>query len=101
MEKGSSLPWWDVLYELTDGRTNRIDPDAILEYFRPLHSWLLKQNLTQEEWNCDNFLDRKHSRVKSYETRLNEIINGSSLRLPLSNISIYFLATLFYLFFRF
>lgn len=89
MKRGSSLPWWDVLYEMTDGRTNRIDAQAILEYFRPLHDWLRQQNLTAAEsneisdndWRCEDFLDRKASKVKSYETRLAEIANTAAASL--------------------
>lgn len=72
MEKGSSEPWNQILYELTDGRTDKLDPSAILEYFKPLHDWLLKQNITQKEWNCDQYLDYKNHLVKGYNS------NGSS-----------------------
>lgn len=86
MKRGSSTPWWDVLEEMTDGRTNRIDAYAILEYFRPLHDWLRKQNLTtagteainDDDWQCEGFLDRRNSKVKSYETRSNEIFNTAN-----------------------
>ena len=39
---GSSQSWPDVLKEMT-GNTN-IDAEALLEYFKPLHSWLEEAN---------------------------------------------------------
>lgn len=100
MQKGSSIPWSDVLYELTDGRTNKIDPDAILLYFKPLQDWLLKQNLTSVDWQCERFLDRKSSGVKSYETRLNEITNGSN-RLAKTNLVAFVFVYVYFSFIRF
>ena len=67
MSKGISEPWPDILSNLTDGRQNSLDPSSILEYFRPLNDWLLKQNLTVSEWDCDSFVDSENSIVKSYD----------------------------------
>lgn len=66
MQKGSSEPWSKVLYELTDGRADHIDPQSILEYFKPLYEWLLKQNLTDIDWKCDEFFDDVDNSVRSY-----------------------------------
>ncbi len=73
MQKGSSIPWPEVLDELTDGRSNKIDPQAMLEYFEPLYNWLLNQNLTDEDWNCDSFFNKDNNTVKSYTKRLAEL----------------------------
>lgn len=78
MQKGSSIPWSKVLYELTDGQTDKIDPKPILDYFKPLHEWLLLQNLTLEDWNCEDFLDRQNLSVKSYDNMLLEMKQKSS-----------------------
>ncbi len=68
MEKGSSEPWQNVLYDLTDGRVDKLDASAMLEYFQPLYDWLVEQNVTQSEWKCDKYIDRKHNTVKSYNS---------------------------------
>lgn len=52
MEKGSSMPWSEVLYEAT-GET-RLDGTALREYFLPLEEWLRNENLRTQEyvgWN--------------------------------------------------
>lgn len=48
MEKGSSLPWADTLYQAT-GET-RISGAALREYFRPLEDWLRNENLRTQEY---------------------------------------------------
>lgn len=48
MEKGSSLPWKEVLYQAT-GET-RLDGSAMREYFRPLEDWLRNENLRTQEF---------------------------------------------------
>ncbi|KAJ3621522.1 hypothetical protein MTP99_003644 [Tenebrio molitor] len=48
MEKGSSLPWKEVLYQAT-GET-RLDGSALREYFRPLEDWLRNENLRTQEY---------------------------------------------------
>lgn len=48
MEKGSSLPWKEVLYQAT-GET-RLDGSAMREYFRPLEEWLRNENLRTQEF---------------------------------------------------
>lgn len=99
MEKGSSEPWTEVLHDLSDGRTDQIDPDAILEYFKPLHDWLLKQNLTVQEWDCENYLDRKNNKVKSYGTRLEELtVKAKSSILITSSACLKFKLNIFFIF---
>lgn len=39
---GSSKPWPDAMEVLTG--TRRMDAAAILEYFKPLHDWLVAAN---------------------------------------------------------
>ncbi|XP_011497798.1 PREDICTED: angiotensin-converting enzyme-related protein-like [Ceratosolen solmsi marchali] len=54
MEKGSSVPWQDVLQEATGEA--RLDPSALREYFRPLEDWLRTENLRRNElvgWTYD------------------------------------------------
>jgi peptidyl-dipeptidase A len=41
MAPGASRPWRDVLRETT-GR--ELDAQAMVEYFQPLHDWLVEQN---------------------------------------------------------
>lgn len=48
MEKGSSLPWKEVLFQAT-GET-RLDGGAMREYFRPLEDWLRNENLRTQEF---------------------------------------------------
>lgn len=67
MKKGSSLKWSKVLEDLTDGRSNQLDPVPMLEYFKPLHDWLLTQNLSINEWECDKYLDVKRNKVRAYD----------------------------------
>lgn len=66
MAKGSSEPWQNVLKELTDGQTDRLDAGPMLEYFQPLLDWLVKQNLTENEWQCDQYFDKSQNMIKSY-----------------------------------
>ena len=66
MEKGSSESWNKVLLEFTGGKTDKMDPTALLEYFKPLHEWLLEQNLPNQNWNCDKYLDYETNNVKGY-----------------------------------
>jgi hypothetical protein len=68
MEKGSSDAWQNVLSELTDGKVNFLDSRPMLEYFSPLYEWLLNQNLTDSEWNCDSYLNINLGTVKSYSS---------------------------------
>lgn len=72
MQKGSSESWNKVLFEFTGGQTDKMDPTALLEYFKPLHEWLLEQNLPDQSWNCDKYLDYETNHVKGY------MINTSS-----------------------
>ena len=54
MKAGRSKPWPDVLEEFTGKR--KIDPQALLDYFKPLEDWLdgfLTDNGIQAGWNSD------------------------------------------------
>ncbi|MBL6974712.1 MAG: M2 family metallopeptidase [Deltaproteobacteria bacterium] len=42
MKMGLSRPWPDAMEVMTGGR--RMNADAIIEYFKPLHDWLKEQN---------------------------------------------------------
>ncbi|KAJ8910674.1 hypothetical protein NQ315_002923, partial [Exocentrus adspersus] len=48
MEKGSSQPWRDVLFQATG--ESRLDGSALREYFRPLEDWLRNENLRTGEF---------------------------------------------------
>lgn len=48
MEKGSSLPWSETLFQATG--ESRLDGSALLEYFRPLEDWLRNENLRTQEF---------------------------------------------------
>lgn len=48
MEKGSSLPWSEALFQATG--ESRLDGSALLEYFRPLEDWLRNENLRTQEF---------------------------------------------------
>ena len=67
MQKGSSIKWTKVLEDLTDGRSSQLDPLPMLEYFKPLHKWLLRQDLKLTDYDCDKYLDVKKNRVRSYD----------------------------------
>ena len=57
MEKGSSMPWQEVLYEATG--ESRLDPSALREYFRPHEDWLRLENLRTNEyvgWTYGKFI---------------------------------------------
>jgi len=47
MEKGSSVPWQEVIREATG--EYRLDGSALREYFRPLEDWLRTENLRTGE----------------------------------------------------
>lgn len=42
LQLGSSKSWQDALEVLTGNRT--IDGNSLLEYFKPLHDWLIIEN---------------------------------------------------------
>ena len=42
---GNSQPWSQVLEALTE--ESELKPDAMLEFFQPLHTWLKKENLAR------------------------------------------------------
>ncbi|XP_075988484.1 angiotensin-converting enzyme-like isoform X2 [Anticarsia gemmatalis] len=44
MQSGSSKPASEVIKSMTRGKTNRISPEALVKYFRPLELWLRVQN---------------------------------------------------------
>lgn len=69
MRLGSSVAWPEVLKEFT-GETDRIDPQAILDYFDPLYKWLLKQNLTDLDWDCESYIDKNRNVVLPYGSKL-------------------------------
>lgn len=48
MEKGSSLPWTEALFQATG--ENRLDGNAMREYFRPLEEWLRNENFRTQEF---------------------------------------------------
>ncbi|CAB3241567.1 unnamed protein product [Arctia plantaginis] len=44
MQAGSSKPASEIIKSMTRGKTNRISPEALVRYFRPLELWLRVQN---------------------------------------------------------
>lgn len=48
MEKGSSLPWSETLFQATG--ESRLDGNAMREYFRPLEEWLRNENFRTQEF---------------------------------------------------
>ncbi|XP_045469387.1 angiotensin-converting enzyme-like [Harmonia axyridis] len=48
MEKGSSLPWRDILFQATG--ESRLDGSALRDYFLPLEEWLTNENLRTREY---------------------------------------------------
>lgn len=47
MEKGASQPWAQALFEATG--EDKLDGQALREYFRPLEQWLRSENLRTQE----------------------------------------------------
>lgn len=72
MKKGSRYPWPSVLKEFTDGKSDKIDPSSMLNYFDPLLKWLRKQNLTDRDWQCDSYINEEKNVFMSYENRNNK-----------------------------
>ncbi|KAL3276698.1 hypothetical protein HHI36_012068 [Cryptolaemus montrouzieri] len=48
MEKGSSLPWRETLFQATG--ESKLDGSAMRDYFRPLEEWLRNENLRTQEY---------------------------------------------------
>lgn len=42
LKLGSSKPWPEALEQIAG--TQKIDAQALLDYFKPLHDWLIEQN---------------------------------------------------------
>ncbi len=73
--KGSSRHWSETLQLMTG--SDKLDPQAMLDYFQPLYEWLSKQNLPDVDWDCDSYLT-DNGRVKSYSRRAREMASSSS-----------------------
>ncbi len=55
---GASKPWKEAMETLT-GETE-MNPDALIEYFKPLMDWIRednKKNNVKVGWSVDNFED--------------------------------------------
>ena len=79
MMKGSSEPWPKVLKELTDGQTDRLDPQPILDYFEPLYKWLERENLSANaDWDCENYINKTGNSVFSYGKVLPKLSRSSA-----------------------
>ncbi|KAL4720565.1 hypothetical protein ACJJTC_010689, partial [Scirpophaga incertulas] len=48
MQSGSSKPASDIIRTMTKGKTNRISPESLVRYFRPLELWLRVQNRDEQ-----------------------------------------------------
>ena len=72
MKKGSRYPWPSVLKEFTDGKSDKIDPSSMLNYFDPLLKWLRKQNLNDRDWQCDSYINEEKNVFMSYGNRNNK-----------------------------
>ncbi|XP_047513996.1 angiotensin-converting enzyme-like [Pieris napi] len=55
MQPGSSKSASEIIRSVTRGRTNRISPEALVKYFRPLELWLRVQNRDEQliGWNSN------------------------------------------------
>ncbi|CAH0599911.1 unnamed protein product [Chrysodeixis includens] len=55
MQAGSSKPASEIIKSMTRGKTNRISPEALVKYFRPLELWLRVQNRDESliGWNSN------------------------------------------------
>ncbi|CAH2237878.1 angiotensin-converting enzyme-like [Pararge aegeria] len=58
MQPGASMSASDIIRSMTRGKTNRISPESLVKYFRPLELWLRVQNRDEQVigWNS-NFQD--------------------------------------------
>ena len=95
MKLGSSVAWPQVLKEFT-GETDRIDPQPILDYFQPLYEWLLKQNLTDIDWNCESYINKTANTVLPYgsapkSSAFNHMTAGHAGILVLSLLASFFI----------
>lgn len=55
LKKGSSQHWKKTLSKFTDGKSKKLDPEPILEYFEPLLKWLKKKNKNEHiGWKSKN-----------------------------------------------
>lgn len=73
MKKGSSVPWPQVLKEFTDGKSDRIDPKPMLDYFAPLVKWLKQQNLTDTNWDCDSYVNDRTQSFMAYDHKRQQL----------------------------
>ncbi|XP_072937793.1 angiotensin-converting enzyme-like protein Ace3 [Epargyreus clarus] len=55
MQPGASKSASDIIRSMTRGRTNRISPESLVKYFRPLELWLRVQNRDEHliGWNSN------------------------------------------------
>lgn len=44
MQQGASMNSAQILHTLTRGKSNRVSADALIEFFKPLETWLIDQN---------------------------------------------------------
>ncbi|XP_045782320.1 angiotensin-converting enzyme-like isoform X2 [Maniola jurtina] len=55
MQPGASMSASDIIRSMTRGKTNRISPESLVKYFRPLELWLRVQNREEQVigWNSN------------------------------------------------
>jgi len=97
MSKGSSVPWPAVLKEMTG--TDQLDSKPMLDYFKPLYDWLLKQNLTETttpKWDCERYINKAKRSVKAYDEI--RVLKSAALCLK-SSFSVLFISTYFLIYF--
>nr|XP_026490653.1 angiotensin-converting enzyme-like [Vanessa tameamea] len=77
MQPGASKSASDIIRSMTRGKTNRISPESLVRYFRPLELWLRVQNRDEQiiGWNSNYhdvalFAPQKASAYKSYPSVL-------------------------------
>lgn len=96
MSKGSSVPWPTVLKEMTG--TDQLDSKPMLDYFKPLYDWLLKQNLTTTTWDCERYINNANNSVKAYDEIEDHNVHSVALCLKFS-FSVFYFFIIFKLFY--
>lgn len=71
MSMGCLKSWPQVIKILTGGKTSEIDPQPLIEYFRPLSHWLTNENKAEKiGWSRSNEDIGKNNEQHMFKTIL-------------------------------
>ncbi|CAF1406561.1 unnamed protein product [Rotaria sordida] len=71
---GNSKSWSEILENFTG--ENKLESQAILDFFQPLYNWLKMENLSRESSTLN--IDSNKNDLNEHDTHLNDLIEKSN-----------------------